>query len=306
MAESIVKDFKGKLDWVYVGKSEAPKPKETKADIIFNEYMRKVLDVAAPVGIIELSEASDVQSTIVAETIGLMGDHPPQDKKQFAQKWLELEKKYSAPGQENRLGKLVTSAVFMAGSFGLNLGSEVIAKYALENTDKILGLSLAPKTGNKKMIEAGWQYITDYGIEKASDSSAKWLANREDVGFISPLSRTIGKIGNTIMNVTGLLGEHGWGAMLGKSALNPGFIEGVFRFAGAIPGAGFIKEAYGKANSQIMKGEGIIPLGADLAFNMMFAKVSGQMEGKMGEDVSVKPNRAMLADDMPKKKIVFE
>ncbi len=279
MAESIVKDFKGKLDWVYVGKSEAPKPKESKADTLFNEYMRNVLDVATPVGIIELSEASAVQSAIATETIGLIGDHPPQDKKQFTQKWLALEKRWSAPGQENRLGKLLMGLTYMAGSFGLNLGSEVIAKYGLENKGKFLGvLSLAPKTGNKKMLEAGWQYITDYGIEKAADRSAKWLANREDIGFISPLSRTIGKIGNTIMNVTGLLGEHGWGAMMGKSALNPGFIEGAFRFAGAVPGMGFIKEAYGKANSQIMKGEGIIPLGADLAFNMMFAKVSGQME----------------------------
>lgn len=274
MAESIVKDFKGKLDWVYVGKSEAPKPIEKKADSLLNEYMRKVFDVAAPVGIAELSDASAVQGVIAVETVGLMGDLPPQDKKIFSQKWMDLEKKYSAPGQEHRLGKLVTGLTYMAGSFGLNFGSEVIAKYGLEK------FTFNPKAGNKKMVEAGWQYITDYGIEKVADRSAQWLANREDIGFISPLSRTIGKIGNTVMNVTGLLGEHGWGAILGKSALNPGFIEGAFRFASAVPGMGFIKEVYGRANSQIMKGEGIIPLGADLAFNMMFAKMSGQMEGK--------------------------
>lgn len=280
MAESVVKDFKGKLDWVYVGKSEAPKPKEKKPDMLLNEYMRRVLDVAKPVALGELTDASITQGNIAAETIGLMGETTPTDKAAFAQKWMELEKKFSAPGQENRLGKLLMSAVFMAGSFGLNLGSEVVAKYGLEDKEKVFGiLSLAPKTGNKKMLEAGWQYLTDYGIEKAADRSAKWLANRDDIGFISPLSRTIGKIGNTIMNVTGLLEKHDWPSMLGKSALNPGFIEGAIRFASAVPGLGVIKELYGKANSQIMKGEGIIPLGADLAFNMMFAKVSGQMMG---------------------------
>lgn len=280
MAESIVKDFKGKLDWVYVGRAEAPKPVEKKADTLFNEYMRKVLDVAVPVGEAELSEASHTQGMLAAETVGLMGGDPPREKHPFAEKWFALEKKYSTPDQENRFGRLVIGAVYMAGSFGLNLGSEMIAKFGLEGRDNLGLLSLAPNTGNKKMLEAGWQYLTDYGIEKTADWSVKKIANREDIGFISPLSRTIGKIGNTIMNVTGLLGEHNWSAMLKKSLLNPGFVEGAFRFASAVPGGGFIKEWYGKANSQIMKGEGIIPLGADLAFNMMFAKVSGQMEAK--------------------------
>lgn len=262
MAESFVKDFKGKLNWVNVGKAEAPKPKEKKADTLSNEYMRKVLDVAVPVAAAETAEATAVQNALASETVELVRE---------------------STKDENRLGKLLTSAVFMAGSFGLNYASEWAAKLGLENKEKLLFVSFSPKTGNKKMLEAGWQYITDLGIEKAADHSAKWLTNREDIGFISPLSRTIGKIGNTVMNVTGLLGKHDPKSMFFKSALNPGTIEGAFRFAGSVPGFGFIKEWYGKANSQIMKGEGLIPLGADLAFNMMFAKVSGQMEGKTSE-----------------------
>lgn len=300
MAESIVKDFKGKLDWVYVGKSEAPKPIEKKADTLLNEYMRKVLDVVVPVAVAETAETAAVQNAIASETVGLVSE---TNKEKYIKKWLELD------GKEHKLGKLLTSAVFMAGSFGLNYASEWAAKLGLDTKETFLFVSLEPKSGNKKMLEAGWQYITDLGIEKAADHSAKWLTNREDIGFISPLSRTIGKIGNTIMNVTGLLGQYDNKSMLKKSMLNPGFIEGAFRFVGSVPGMGFFKEIYGKANSQIMKGEGLIPLGADLAFNMMFAKFSGQMEGKSspGEEVAgVKPNRAMLGDDAPKKLGPFE
>lgn len=290
MAESIVKDFKGKLDWVYVGKAEAPKPKEKKPDRFIHEYMQGVLDVAAPIALSEANELAIAQGKLAKEAINEIipdGLRPKKQdgwatriRKEQQREWLEWEHQVSTPEHQNRLGKLLVSSLFMMGSFGLNFVSELIAKYGLGDRKKVLFLSLAQDTGNKKMLEAGWQYLTDLGIEKAADHSAKWLTNREDVGFISPLSRTIGKIGNTLMNVTRLLEKHDPTSMALKSALNPGFIEGAFRFVGAVPGLGFIKEWYGKANSQIMKGEGIIPLGADLAFNMMFAKFSGQMEGK--------------------------
>ncbi len=68
MAESVVKDFKGKMDWVYVGKAEAPKVVEKKADTLFNEYMRDVLDIATPVAKSELAEASALQGGIAEET----------------------------------------------------------------------------------------------------------------------------------------------------------------------------------------------------------------------------------------------
>lgn len=282
MTESIVKDFKGKLDWVYVGKAEAPQPRETKADTILHEYMQRVFDVARPVAEIEIADVVETQGFLAEETTKQI---IPEELQKFIKqpvalknKWVGWEKKHSTPEHQNRLGKLLTSAVFMAGSFGLNYASERVAKWGLEGKNKLLFVSLAPNTGNKKMLEAGWQYLTDLGIEKAADHSAKWLTNREDIGFISPLSRTIGKIGNTVMSVTGLLEQHDPASMRLKSVLNPGFIEGAFRFAGSVPVLGFIKEVYGKANSQIMKGEGIIPLGADLAFNMMFAKFSGQMD----------------------------
>ncbi len=128
------------------------------------------------------------------------------------------------------------------------------------------------------MLDAGWEYLTDYGVEKTVDWSAQKLANRENIGFVSPLSRAISKIGNTIINATRNFDEHNLSTSVKRSLLNPGFIEGAFRFAGALPGGGFVKELYGKANKQIMKGEGVIPLSADLAFNMIFAKVLYKMQ----------------------------
>lgn len=280
MAESILKDFKGKMDWVYVGKSEAPKPKETKADTLFNEYMQKVFDVASPVAKAEIAGASDIQSALAKETVGLMGDTVPEDKSKFVNSWLELEKKYSSPNNDNRLGKLLTSAVYMAGSFGLNYGSEEIANRLFRGRDAIdiPGVHLKKSEGDMRMLSTGWEYLTDYGIEKASDRLAQSIANREDIGFISPLTRAISKIGNSIMSVTRDYDSPSVSASLKKSLLNPGFIEGAFRFAGAVPGFGFIKEFYGKANKQIMKGEGIIPLGAELAFNMVFSKMAYRMQ----------------------------
>lgn len=303
MSESVVKDFKGKMDWVYVGKAEAPRVVEKKADTLWNEYMRDVLDIATPVARSEMEEASAVHGDIVEKTINqiippdlskldLGNDNTStQDtfKQKFAKKWMEWEKKYSTPDHQNRLGKLLVSGVYMAGSLGLNMGGEAIAHLLYRKRDAIgispVSMTLSADSGNKRMLDAGWEYLTDYGIEKVSDWSAKKITNREDVGFVSPLSRTIGKIGNTILNVTRELEKHTMGSYLKKSVLNPGFIEGAFRFTGAVPGLGFVKDFYAKANAEIMKGEGLIPLGADLAFNMMFAKVAYRPEVKTGNVV---------------------
>lgn len=282
MAESITKDFKGNADWVYVGKSEAPKPVEQRANTLFNEYMQKVFDVAAPVALKEIGEAGATQGMMAAETAQLIIPKELQgtipDKGTFTEKWLSWEKKASTPEHQNRLGKLLTGMVYMGGSFLLNFGGEQLAS-ALYRDRKSMPfiskpISLSDASGNKRMLDAGWEYLTDFGIEKTVDWSVKKLTNNEQVGFVSPLSRTIGKIGNTIMNVSPDFGKHDVKSLIKKSVLNPGFIEGAFRFAGALPGGGFIKEFYGKANSQIMKGEGLIPVGADLAFNMIFAKMA--------------------------------
>lgn len=282
MAESIVKDFKGKLDWVYVGKAEAPKPVEKKPDIFLNEYMQKVFDVAAPVAVAEISEASAAQGLLAKETVGLAGELP---KNKFIKKWLEFEKKYCSPGCENRLGKLVTGAVYMAGSLGLNYGSNLLANKIFLNPDKkelrfLFGrsLTLDDKSGNKEMLKAGWEYVTDALTEVATNRTVQWFTNREDVGFVSPLSRTIGKLGNTFIAVFGDLKSRTPKTMFMNSLVNPGFIEGFFRFASAIPGAGFIKELYGKANAQVMKGEGAVPFGSDLAFNMLIAKMMNRVK----------------------------
>ncbi len=274
MAESIVKDFKGKMDWVYVGKSEAPKPKDARADTAFHEYMRRVLDVATPTAVMEVGEFAAAQEKIAdvtsQEIIPASLQKDMQDKTTWQKKWLEWEKKSSTPDHQNRLGKLLTSATYMLGSFATNYGSEMLANLLYRNSTHPW---FRPETGNKRMLDAGWEYITDFGIEKTADWTAKKLANREDIGFVSPLSRMLGKIANTVMTISPTFDRTLSSNILKKSAWNPGFIEGTARFFGALPGFGWVKELYGVANKQIMKGEGIIPLGTDLAFNMLFAKM---------------------------------
>lgn len=274
MAESIVKDFKGKMDWVYVGKSEAPKPREAKSDSLFNEYMRKVLDVATPIAAMEIGEFADVQGNMAtlttAEIVPAELRSRMQDKSAWQKKWLEWEAKQSSPEHQNRLGKLLTSAAYMAGSFAANYGLEMLANMVYRNSTHPW---FNKETGNKRMLDAGWEYLTDFGIEKTADWTAKKFANREDIGFVSPLSRMLGKIANTVMTASPNFDRTDPINIIKKSVWNPGFIEGTLRFVGAFPGFGFVKELYGKANKQIMKGEGIIPLGTELAYNMLFAKM---------------------------------
>lgn len=298
MAESIVKDFKGKADWVYVGKAEAPKLVEKKADTLFNEYMQRVLDVAAPVGVAEVQDVVATQGAIAeattAEIVPQAVREGATDKPALMQRWVDWEKKHVSTDHQERLGKLLTAATYMAGSFAANFGTEMLANTLYRSSKHPW---FADKTGNKRMLDAGWEYLTDFGIEKSADWTAKKIANREDIGFVSPLSRMLGKIGNTIMNVSPNFDRTDPGNIFTKSLWNPGVIEGFFRFAGAVPGGGFIKEFYGKANAQIMKGEGIIPMGTDLAFNMIFAKMAGPMSrGTSGKQEIPVPG--LLAEDM--------
>ncbi len=282
MAESIIKDVKGKMDWVYVGKSEVPKPREKKVHTLFNEYMQRVFDVAAPVAIAEVDEAVATQGLMAGETAKhIVPDEVLQgtkDKQSFAKRWLAWEKRNSSPTHQNRLGKMLTGFAYMAGSFALDRGSDMIANEVILKKDAVLSrwkrLNLSGDRGNKKMVEVGWDFITDTGIEKLADWSAKKLANRENIGFVSPLSRTMGKLGSTILNVSDkIYDERTQRVPIVNSLVNPGFIEGAFRFAGAVPGLGFIKDFYAWANTQIMKGEGAIPFGTDLAYNMLLAKM---------------------------------
>lgn len=260
---------------MYVGKSEAPKRLEKKADTLFNEYMQRVFDVASPVAVQEVQDAVATYGGIAEVTANELVPKEVQegakDKQTLIKRWIDWEKEHTNPEHQERLGKLLTSATYMAGSFAANFGTEMLANSLYRNNKHPW---FDEKTGNTRMLDAGWEYLTDFGIEKTADWTAKKIANREDIGFVSPLSRMLGKIGNTIMNVSPNFDRMDPWNIVKKSAWNPGVIEGFFRFAGSVPGGGFVKEFYGKANAQIMKGEGIIPMGTDLAFNMIFAKMA--------------------------------
>jgi len=280
MAESIVKDLKGKADWVYVGRAEPARKAEKKPDTLFQTYMRDVFDIAAPVAHAEMDDAVQTQAKLAEETLKLAQQPAVPtdsvDTNAFLKRWVELDTKVSTPDVPNRLGKILTGLAYMGGSFAVNMGSEKFASVLYRNRDDIpfFKKTITPneESGNKRMLDAGWEYLTDYGIEEAVNMSVKKIVNRQEVGFVSPLAKALSKIGNTIFAVTSGHGKDQ--PVVWKSITNPGFIEGFFRAAGAIPNAGFIRAFYGRANDQIMKGEGIVPMGADLALNMMLAKLA--------------------------------
>jgi len=294
MTESIAKDFKGRADWVYVGRGKVEHKKTEvikKPDTMLHEYMRQVFDVATPVALAELDDASKTQAAMAEKTARLMVPKDlvregSGDRTSFAKKWLAWEKKASSPDAQNRLGKILTGLTYMAGSFALDRAGDTLANQLIMKKDAALtrwkGLHLSEDYSNKKMLEVGWDFLTDTGIEKFTDWSAKKLANRDNIGFVSPLSRTLGKLGSTILNVFDLIyDEKTQSIPIVNSFINPGFIEGAFRFAGAVPGMGFVRDFYAWANRQIMKGEGVVPFGTDLAYNMLIAKMIYKTPPKM-------------------------
>lgn len=282
MAESITQNFRGKTDWVFTGRGKAEqKLSERRVDTLFNTYLQDVFDVATPIAIAERSETGAVQGNIAVTTAEALKEihEGIKAKKPGIGKQIEaLDIKLRGRELSNKLGRLLTFSVLGAGSFGMDRMGDVVAQKQLFKFEELPVWPFKPislkDSGNKAALEVGWEFITDALVGKASDQIVRIATNRENIGFVSPLSRTLAAVGNTIVNATGVMfDERTKNIRLVNSFVNPGFIESAFRFTGAIPVAGaLVERLYASANRQLIQSRGIMPFATDLAYNMLIAK----------------------------------
>lgn len=280
MAESLTQKFHGKTDWVYVGRGNAEQKKpEKKEDALYHKYLQEVFDIATPIALSERGEAGAVQGNLAMTTAEAIKQlHDGMKTKGVGAHINALDTKLRGRELPNRMGRLLTFFVLGAGSFGLDRMGDVIAQKKLFKLESATLWPFKPinlkNSGNKAALEVGWEFLTDELVGKTADAAAQYATNRENIGFVSPLSRTLAAVGNTIVNVTGAMFEPGTkNIRMVNSFVNPGFIESAFRFGGAIPVAGaLVERAYAAANRQIMQSKGIVPFATNLAYNMLIAK----------------------------------
>ena len=283
MAESIAHSFKAKTDWVYVGQAgvEAKKPREKKEDAHWQKYLQDVFDVAAPIAISEKRELSALQGNLaVATAEELVKSQAHKEAKQggMGETITDLDTKLRGRKLPNRLGRLLTFFVMGSGSFALDRVGDVVAQKQLFTKDSLTIYPFTPinlkDSGNKAALEVGWEFVTDALVGKSTDTAAQLATNKDHIGFVSPLSKTLSMVGNTIINVAGaMIDERTKTIRVINSFVNPGFIESAFRFTGALPVVGApIERIYASANRQIIQSKGVMPFAIDLAYNMLIAK----------------------------------
>lgn len=280
MAESITQNFHGKTDWVYVGKGSAErKTPEKKADTMFHKYLQEVFDVAAPIALAERGEAGAVQGNLAMATAETIKDvNEKMTLKGLGERVNALDTKLRGRELPHKLGRLLTFFVLGAGSFGLDRMGDLIAQKKLFKLESARVWPFKPinlkESGNKAALEVGWEFVTDALVGSAADVATRSVTNRDNIGFVSPLSRTIAAVGNTIVNATGVMFDAGTkNIRVVNSFVNPGFIESAFRFGGAIPVVGaLVERMYASANRQLIQAKGIMPFATNLAYNMLIAK----------------------------------
>lgn len=287
MAESIAHSFKAKTDWVYVGQAggERKKSREKKEDTHWQKYLQDVFDVAAPIAISEKLELADLQGNLAVATakeLVKIQARAPGKKKSLGDVITDLDTKLRGRALPNRLGRLLTFFVLGSGTFALDRLGDVVAQKQLFTKDSLKIYPFKPinlnDSGNKAALEVGWEFVTDALVGKSTDAVAQVATNKENIGFVSPLSKTLSMIGNTLINVAGaMIDERTKRIRLINSFVNPGFIESAFRFTGALPVVGApIERLYAAANRQIIQSKGIMPFAIDLAYNMLIAKQFSQ------------------------------
>ncbi len=286
MAESISDNFKGDTSWVYVGQGKAEQrtiPEKPKPDTELHRFMQDVFDVAVPVAIRERDEVAAVNGELAAASAELLmskSKTPWQrykehgDLKRFV---IEQDEAWRGRSLPNRLGRLATYGTMMAGTFGLDRVSDLVASKFIFSPEKLRVPPFKPitlKNGNKEALGVGWEFVTDTLVGKGTDLLAQTATNRKSIGFVSPLSKAVSTLGTTLLNITGnMYNEKTKNIPIINSFVNPGFIESAFRFTSALPWVGIPFEyLYAEANKQLIKADGVMPFGIDLAYNMAVAK----------------------------------
>lgn len=290
MAETTHQEQKVHRIYLGEGKAEKPSPEKNKADTLYNKHMQEVFDVILPEAISERQDVVEAQGEIATVTAELLlskknaWEHYKEHKniKQFIE---EQDQEWRGRELPHKLDRILTMAALGGSSALINFGTTAIGEKVLsgdpllprkEESVNPLKADESDSLGNKKAIKAGWELIAGKLIGSFANRSVQEATNRKGVGFVSPLSESLSNIGNIVISFAmpdwkerGLL-QH---AITG--VVNPATVESGLRGLAAIPmlGAG-VENAYIALNKSLMKEEGMLPFGFNLAATMLAAKES--------------------------------
>lgn len=288
MAENYSQQYRGKVIHVYLGegKAESPKPEAKKADTLYNKHMQELFDVIAPEAMSERIDAVNTQGELATTTAELLQEKSTawqryKEHKNLKQFISELDTEWRGRELPHKLERFMLFGVMGGFYTGLDFATDLIAdKTFLEESRKHLGTEKFPiiafdefdSQGNRKALKAGWEMLTDKLISMFSDKSVKETTNRSDVAFVSPISDALASVGNIVSSIA-TPSKQEWYHRVINALINPGSIEAGFRALSAIPVFGAkVENAYIALNKQLLRGEGLLPYGFDMALTMLAAK----------------------------------
>lgn len=288
MAENYSQQYRGKVIHVYLGegKADAPKPEVKKADTLYNKHMQELFDIIAPEAISERIDAVDTQGALATTTAEALKDKSTawsryKEHKNLKKFISELDTEWRGRELPNKLERFLLFSVMGGFYTGLDFTADFIADKTFLQEDRMhLGTAKFPvvsfdatdSQGNRKALKAGWEMLSDKLISMFSDKSVKETTNRDDVAFVSPISDAFASVGNIISSIA-TPSKQLWYHRFMNALINPGSIEAGFRTLSAIPVFGAkVENAYIALNKQLLKGEGLLPYGFDMAITMLAAK----------------------------------
>ena len=270
---------------IYLGEGKPDKQKSdtSKADTLYNRNMQEVFDVIVPEAIAERQDVVEAQGEIASVTANLILSKTNawnRYKEHHDVKRYIKEQDIEWRGRElpRKLDRILVMAALGGASAlidyaGDAIGTKMLAK---TGTGSIPGVPMdeADTHGNRKAIKAGWEMITDELIGAFANQSVREATNRREVGFVSPLSESLARVG-TIVTSFALPEEKSRMQRFVSSVINPATIEAGIRGLAAIPliGAG-VENAYIALNKSLLRKEGLFPFGFQLAATMLAAKDS--------------------------------
>ncbi len=288
MGENYSQQYRGKVTQVYLGegKAEPPKPEAKKADTLYNKHMQELFDIVAPEAIAERVDAVNTQGELATKTAEVLRDKSTawqqyKEHKNLKQFISELDTEWRGRELPNKLERFLLFSVMWGFYSGLDFASDYVAdKTFLRKDLPYLGTEKIPivrfdatdSQGNRKALKAGWEMLTDKLISGFSDKSVKETTNRDDVAFVSPISDAFASVGNVISSIATPSDQKLIHRFI-NALINPGSIEAGFRTLSAIPVIGAkVENVYIALNKQLLKGEGLLPYGFDIALTMLAAK----------------------------------
>jgi len=290
MAENYSQQYRGKVSHVYLGEGKADflNPEVKKADTLYNKHMQELFDIVAPEAVAERIDAVNTQGDIAVKTAEVLRGKSTawqryKEHKNVKQFINDLDTEWRGRELPHKLERFFLFSVMGGFYSGLDFATDFIADSTFLRKDaRRLGvgkLSLVTfdetdSNGNRKALKAGWEMLSDKLVSMFSDKSVKEATNRDDVAFVSPLSDALASVGNVVTSIVSPSEKKGITRLI-NAVINPGTIEAGFRSIAAIPVVGAkVENMYIALNKQLLKGEGVLPYGFEVALSMLAAKES--------------------------------